>query len=109
MEYLSRYLILAVFCGMTIVKALSSSEALLKASRKARDGLGGCLPGGTGCYTATSPSPLVQDCGSGCYKGCYKVQQRVLHFSKISENSVKPYAEYSTENSEEPSPPLKVL
>src|SRR4051794_38413846 len=39
----------------------------------------GCLPGGTGCYSATLPGPLVQNGDPGCYKGCYKVQHRVLH------------------------------
>src|SRR6266850_2937171 len=42
----------------------------------------GCLPGGTGCYSATSPDPLVQDRDPGCYKGCYKVLHKVLHFLK---------------------------
>jgi hypothetical protein len=34
----------------------------------------------TGCYSATSPSPLVQNPDSGCYIGCYKVLHRVLQF-----------------------------
>src|SRR4051812_26373468 len=42
----------------------------------------GCLPGGTGCYSATLSCPLVRNGDPGCYTGCYKVQHRVLHFRK---------------------------
>jgi hypothetical protein len=38
------------------------------------------FPGGTGCYSATSPSPLTRNRDPGCYIGCYKVLHRVLHF-----------------------------
>jgi hypothetical protein len=44
---------------------------------------GGWLPGGTGCYSATLPIPLVQNRDSGCYK----VQHRVLQTRLIGQNS----------------------
>ena len=44
----------------------------------------GCLPGGTGCYSATLPSPLVHNRDPGCNTGCYKVQQKVLQVESES-------------------------
>jgi hypothetical protein len=61
-----------------------------------------CLPGGTGCYSATLPGPLVRNGDPGCYIGCYKLLRRVLHFPELQGNPVlRLSVDYSTENSEE--------
>jgi hypothetical protein len=54
---------------------------ILLVGRAGDDGssYGGYLPGGTGCYSATLPGPLVQNGDPGCYTGCYKVLHKVLH------------------------------
>ena len=48
----------------------------------------GCLPGGTGCYSATLPGPLIRNGDPGCYTGCYKVLRRVLHFAEFQRKRV---------------------
>src|SRR5438445_13366421 len=39
----------------------------------------------TGCYSATSPGPLIRNRDPGCYNRCYKLQHRVLHSQKPCE------------------------
>jgi len=43
---------------------------------------------GAGCYSATSPGPLVRNRDPGCYIGCYKVLLSVLHFQNRCESGM---------------------